>query len=98
AAGHLRFLEPYGGVLPALGVPRARLRLPRARHLLRGGQGDRGGAGRALPPPLWHGRDLPADPDLLGAAAECAVAVHLAFPRRRWTAVRGLPDGGRSRL
>ncbi len=94
AAGDLRLVEPRGRVHAALGLPRARLRVSRAGHLLRGVQGGGGGAGGDVPPPVRPGRDLPADPVLLPAAGERADAVDLAVARRRGPAVRGVPDRG----
>ena len=55
------------GFTPRVRLPRPGLRVPRAGHLLRGVQGDGGGAGLDVPRPLRDGRDLPAHPVLLRA-------------------------------
>ena len=94
AAGDLRLVQPRGRVHAALGVPGARLRLSRARYLLRGLQGRCGGPGRHVPLPVRPGRDLPADHVLLPAPDERADAVDVAVTGRRGTAVRGVPDRG----
>src|ERR1700760_365399 len=75
-----------GGQLPGSG-----LRLPRAGHLLRRGQGGQRGPGVAVPPPVRAGHHLRAHPDLRRAPADPPVAVDLAVPGRRRAAVRGLP-------
>ena len=97
APGHLRVVQPCGRVHAAGELPRARLRLPGAGHLLRRGQGGGRGAGRALPLQVRPGHDLHSHPDLLRKAAQRPGAVHLAVPGRRRAAVRGLPDRAGSR-
>ena len=92
AAGDLRVVQPRGRLLAAGELPGAGLRLPRARHLLRRGQGDRRGAGRPVPLQVRPGHHLHPHPELLPQAAQRPVAVHLAVPRRCRAAVRGLPD------
>src|SRR5215831_12125330 len=95
AAGDLRLVQPRGRVRAAGELPGARLRVPRAGHLLRRGQGGGRGPGRPVPLPVRPGHDLHPGPDLLRQAPQRPGPVHLAVPGRRRTAVRGLPERAR---
>src|SRR5262245_30184807 len=92
AEGELRLVQPRRRVRAAGELPGARLRVPRAGHLLRRGQGGGRGPGRPLPLPVRPGHDLYSRPDLHRDTPQRPGAVDLAVPGRRRPAVRGVPD------